>query len=229
MEQTGSAQPGTTKRVFIRVVLIVPVLGAVLFIPAGTLAYWEAWVYLGVLLIPFAFVVGYFLKNNPAFMERRMQMREREPAQRRIIGLSFLWFALTFILPGLDRRFGWSDVPLPVVLAADLVILLGYGLIVLVFRENQYASRTVQVEQGQHVITTGPYALVRHPMYLGTLLMYLASPLALGSYWALLPALLIVPILVARIINEEQVLERELAGYPEYRQRVRCRLVPGIW
>jgi protein-S-isoprenylcysteine O-methyltransferase Ste14 len=215
--------------VLIRVVLIVPVLAAVFFIPAGTVAYWEAWVYLAVLLIPFAFVVAHFLRNNPGFLERRMLMRERESAQRRIISLSFFWFALTFILPGLDRRFGWSEVPVSVVLAADLVVLLGYGLIFLVFRENQYASRTVQVEKGQQVITTGPYALVRHPMYLGTLLMYLASPVALGSWWALIPALLIFPILVARIRNEEQVLERELPGYPEYRQHTRHRLVPGIW
>jgi protein-S-isoprenylcysteine O-methyltransferase Ste14 len=229
MENTDSAHSQTARRVFIRIVLLVPVLGAILFIPAGTLDYWEAWAYLGVLLIPFAFAVGHFLKTNPAFLERRMQMREREPAQRWVIGLSFVWFILAFVLPGLDRRFGWSDVPIPVVLAADLVVLLGYGLIFLVFRENQYASRTVQVEQGQQVITSGPYALVRHPMYLGTLLMYLASPLALGSYWALIPALLIIPILVIRIANEEQVLARELPGYPEYRQRVRRRLLPGIW
>jgi protein-S-isoprenylcysteine O-methyltransferase Ste14 len=158
-----------------------------------------------------------------------MQMREREHAQRRIISLSLLWFVLAFVLPGLDRRFGWSDVPMPVVIAADLLVLLGYGLIVLVFRENQYASRTVRVEQGQRVITTGPYAWVRHPMYLGVTVMYLASPVALGSWWALLPALLIVPILVARILNEEQVLERELPGYREYEQRTRRRLVPGVW
>jgi protein-S-isoprenylcysteine O-methyltransferase Ste14 len=139
------------------------------------------------------------------------------------------WFILAFILPGLDRRFGWSDVPVPVVLAADLLVLLGYGIVVLAFRENQYASRTVQVEQGQKVIATGPYALVRHPMYLGAMLMYAASPLALGSYWALIPALVIVPILVVRIVNEEQVLERELPGYPEYRQATRYRLLPGIW
>jgi protein-S-isoprenylcysteine O-methyltransferase Ste14 len=205
------------------------VLWAVFFIPAGTLAYWEAWVYLAVLLIPFAFAVLYLFKTSPALLERRMQTREREPAQRRLISLSLLWFILAFILPGLDRRFGWSDVPVPVVLAADLLVLLGYGIVILAFRENQYASRIVQVEQDQQVITTGPYALVRHPMYVGAMLMYGASPLALGSYWALIPALVIVPILVVRIANEEQVLERELPGYPEYRQATRYRLLPGIW
>jgi protein-S-isoprenylcysteine O-methyltransferase Ste14 len=221
--------PGLARKVLIRIALILPVLWAVFFIPAGTLAYWEAWVYLAVLLIPFAFAVLYLFKTSPALLERRMQTREREPAQRRLISLSLLWFILAFILPGLDRRFGWSDVPVPVVLAADLLVLLGYGIVILAFRENQYASRIVQVEQDQQVITTGPYALVRHPMYLGVLLMYAASPLALGSYWALIPALVIVPILVVRIANEEQVLERELPGYPEYRQATRYRLLPGIW
>jgi protein-S-isoprenylcysteine O-methyltransferase Ste14 len=229
MENGSTAHPGTMKKVLVRIALIVPVLAGVLFIPAGTLAYWEAWVYLAILLIPFAFVVGYFLRNDPGFLERRMQMREREPAQRRLISLSLLWFILAFVLPGLDRRFGWSDVPVPVVLAADLLVILGYSLIVLVFRENRYAARIVQVEQGQQVITTGPYTLVRHPMYLGTMVMYLASPIALGSYWALIPALLIVPILVVRIANEEKVLERELRGYAEYKQCTRYRLIPGIW
>ena len=219
----------TARKVLVRVVLVVLVLGAMLFIPAGTLAYWEAWVYLGVLLIPFTFVAIYFLRTNPAFLERRMRMRERERAQRRIIGLSWVWFLLAFILPGLDHRWGWSDVPVPVVIAADLVLLLGYGLIVLVFRENQYAARTVQVEQGQQVISSGPYALVRHPMYLGAMAMYAASPVALGSYWALIPALAIIPILVARIVNEEKVLERDLTGYREYEQHTRRRLLPGIW
>jgi protein-S-isoprenylcysteine O-methyltransferase Ste14 len=221
--------PGTARKVYVRIVLVVPILLAIFFIPAGTLDYWQAWVYLAVLLIPFALVVRYFIKNNPDFLERRMQMRERESAQRRIISLSFLWFFLAFVLPGLDRRFGWSDVPVAVVIAADLLVLLGYGIVVMVFRENQYAGRTVRVEQGQQVISTGPYALVRHPMYLGVVLMYLASPVALGSWWALIPALLIVPILVARIANEEKVLERDLPGYSEYRQRTRHRLLPGVW
>jgi protein-S-isoprenylcysteine O-methyltransferase Ste14 len=220
---------GVTRKMYVRLLVVVPAMGAIFFIPAGTLAYWEAWLYMAVLLIPMAFVLRYFLKNNPEFLERRMQMREREAAQRRIISLSWIWFILAFVLPGLDRRFGWSDVPVPAVIAADLLVLLGYGLIFLVFRENQYASRTVQVDQGQQVISTGPYALVRHPMYLGTLVMYLASPIALGSYWALIPALLIVPILVARIVNEEKVLERDLTGYREYEQHTRRRLLPGIW
>ena len=229
MATSVSTPPGLARTVYTRALLAVPALWAILFVPAGTLAYWEAWLYLAILLVPMFFVFRYLLKHDPQLLERRMQMREREVAQRRIITLSYLYFLVAFTLPGLDRRWGWSDVPPLVVIAADLVVMLGYGMFVLVLRENQYAARTIQVEQGQRVISSGPYALVRHPMYLGVTLMYLASPLALGSYWALLPALLIVPILVARIINEEKVLERDLAGYREYKQITRYRLLPGVW
>lgn len=223
------SQAELTRKVYGRAVLAVPVLWAILFVPAGTLDYWEAWVYLAILLIPMFLVFRYLLKNDPRLLERRMQMREKEEAQRRIIKFSSLYFLVAFMLPGFDRRWGWSDVPPAVVLAADLLVMLGYSVFVLVLRENQYASRIVEVEQGQKVISTGPYAFVRHPMYLGVMVMYLASPLALGSYWALLPALLIIPTLVARIINEEKLLDGELAGYPQYKQVTRYRLVPGIW
>lgn len=205
------------------------VLSVLFFGTAGTLAYWEAWVYLGVLLIPMAFALHYLLKNSPDLLERRFQHREREQTQKRLIASSWIYFLLSFGLPGLDHRFGWSSVPLAVVLAADLVVFLGYMLILRVFRENQFAARTVQVEDRQSVITTGPYAVVRHPMYVGVLMMYLLSPLALGSYWALLPAAAIVPMLVVRIQNEELVLERDLAGYAEYRLKTKHRLVPGVW
>ena len=224
-----SVQPGLARTVWTRLLLAIPALGALLFLPAGTLAYWEAWLYLAILLIPMLCVFRYLLKNDPQLLARRMQMRERELAQRRIIAASSLYFLVVFTLPGFDQRWGWSDVPPWAVIAADLVVLFGYGIFISVLRENQYASRTIQVEQGQRVISSGPYAFVRHPMYLGVTLMYLATPIALGSYWALLPALLIVPILVARIINEEKVLERDLAGYPEYKQITRYRLLPGVW
>jgi protein-S-isoprenylcysteine O-methyltransferase Ste14 len=229
MDASLSTRPGLARTVYVRALLAIPTLWAILFIPAGTLDYWEAWVYLAILLLPMFFVFRYLLKHSPQLLERRMQMRERELAQRRIVALSFLYFAVAFTLPGFDRRWGWSDVPIWVVIVADLVVLLGYGFFVLVLRENQYASRTIQVEQSQRVISSGPYALVRHPMYLGVSLMYLASPLALGSYWALLPALLIVPILIARITHEEEVLERELAGYRDYQRATRYRLLPGVW
>jgi len=229
MVGTHPSQRELTRTVYVRSVLAVPAIWAILFIPAGTLAYWQAWLYMAILLIPMFFVIRYLLRHDPQLLERRMQSREREIAQQRIIKLSYLYLLVAFMLPGLDKRWGWSAVPPPVVIAADLVVLLGYGLFVLVLRENQYASRTIQVEQEQQVIISGPYSLVRHPMYVGVLLMYLASPLALGSYWALLPALLIIPILVARILNEEKVLERDLEGYPEYQLVTKYRMLPGVW
>jgi protein-S-isoprenylcysteine O-methyltransferase Ste14 len=228
--RTGQLTQGELlKRVLVRLLVAIPALILILFLPAGTFAYWEAWVYLAILLLPMCFVLIYLLRNDPGLLERRMRMREKEAEQGRIIKLSLLYFLFVFMLPGLDHRFGWSHVPVAVVLFADLVVLLGYGLIFLVFRENRYASRVVEVEAEQEVIRTGPYAVVRHPMYSGTLLMYLLSPLALGSYWAMIPALLIVPILVARIRNEEAVLGRELKGYQAYMQQTRFRLLPQIW
>ncbi|HSR48678.1 MAG TPA: isoprenylcysteine carboxylmethyltransferase family protein [Anaerolineales bacterium] len=205
------------------------VMAAIFFIPAGTLAYWEAWLYMAVLLGPMLFVVPYMLKHSPQLLRRRMQMRERQSAQQAIIGVSSIFFLGIFVLPGLDQRFGWSSVPPLVVIAADALVLLGYGLTIRVLVENEYASRTIEVQEGQRVIATGPYAYVRHPMYLAVILMVLASPVALGSWWAALLGVIIVPILVARILNEEQVLARELPGYAEYRQKVRYRLVPGVW
>ncbi len=217
------------KMVATRLVVGIPLLFALIFIPAGTLAYWEGWLYLAVLLIPMFFVVVYMLRTAPDFLVRRMKMRERETEQSRIVLLSTVLFLIAFIVPGLDFRFGWSNIPVPVVLLADFIVLLAYGFVILVFRENQYAARVVEVEQGQKVIDTGPYAVVRHPMYLGVLFLYIFSPVALGSYWAMLPMLLMIPILVARLRNEEVVLVRDLPGYADYMQRTKYRLVPGIW
>ena len=205
------------------------VLALVLFLTAGSLTYWQAWVYLGVLFVPLALVVNYFLKRDPAFLERRMRVHEREGTQKRIQAFGSILFFLGFLIPGLDYRYGWSIVPIPLVLAADAVVFLGYFFIFLVFRENSYASRIVEVEAGQRVITTGPYALIRHPMYLGIILMFLATPLALGS-WCSLPIFLLLPIsLVFRIRNEEDVLVRQLPGYAEYCEEVRYRLLPLVW
>jgi protein-S-isoprenylcysteine O-methyltransferase Ste14 len=184
---------------------------------------------MGTLLTPMVFVARYLLRNSPQLLDRRLQMRERETTQKRLIGFSSIYFVVAFVLPGLDRRWGWSSMPPWVSLACELVVLVSYGLIIRVFIENPYASRTVEVAAGQQVITTGLYSVVRHPMYLGVLLMYLASPLALGSWWAFLPAAIIIPILIVRIVNEEQVLERDLPGYREYKQKTRYRVLPGIW
>jgi len=145
------------------------------------------------------------------------------------IKLVFIPFLLAFILPGIDKRFVWSNVPVAMIVAADILVLMGYTVFFLVLRENQFASRVIEVEKGQKVIQSGPYRLVRHPMYLGASLMYVASPLALGSYWAIIPALFIIPIFIARIINEEKVLTKELDGYSDYMLKIRYRLIPGLW
>ena len=217
------------KAVAIRVILVFVVMGLMFFLPAGTFRYWQAWVYTSLLLIPMLFVITWFFRKDPEFLERRIRMKEKEHGQKSIITLGSIVILTAFVLPGFDRRFGWSSVPLAIVLISDFLVLIGYGCCVLVFKENRYASRVVEVTEEQSVITTGPYSRIRHPMYLGVLIMYIFSPLALGSYWAVLPALLLIFVLVARIRNEEKVLAEKLPGYREYLQRVRFRLIPGIW
>jgi len=218
-----------TKMVSVRLLVFIPLLLAMFFLPAGTFAYWEAWVYLTVLLIPMVLVLIYLLRNDPELLERRMRMREKESEQKLIIKISYLYFLLVFLLPGFDKRLGWSNIPVVVVIVADVLVLVGYGMFFLALRENRYASRIIEVEQEQKVISSGPYAIVRHPMYVGVSLMCIFTPLALGSYWAAIPSLLIIPLLVARIRNEESVLGRELKGYKEYMQKTKYRLIPGIW
>lgn len=229
MSSTGLPLGQLRKMVAGRMLAALFGLGALFFLPAGTLRYWEAWVFMAVLFIPISLFATYLLRHNPALLERRLKMSEREPQQRRIIAISIVLMLAMFLLPGLDRRFEWSSVPVWLVIAADVIILLGYLLFVLTLRENEYASRTVEVQQQQRVISTGPYALVRHPLYLASLLIYGFSPLALGSYWALIPAALFPAILVARILNEEKVLLRELDGYADYCRAVRYRLIPRVW
>jgi protein-S-isoprenylcysteine O-methyltransferase Ste14 len=209
--------------------MAIPALGLMLFLPAGTLNYWEAWLYITVLFVPAFFMVQYLIRHDPALLERRMRMKEKEREQRVIIKLSYLYYLAIFLLPGFDKRFGWSDSPVWLTLTASALVILGYVFVMRVFRENSYASRIVEVEHGQKVIDTGPYALVRHPMYLGVTLLYVMTPLALGSYWSLIPALAIFPLLVARILNEEKVLANELAGYREYQKKVKYRIIPFVW
>jgi protein-S-isoprenylcysteine O-methyltransferase Ste14 len=221
--------PGLVRRVVVRFAAGAVVIAAVFFGTAGTLAYWQAWLYLLVLLVPVTMALAFFLRHDPALMERRLRGREPRPGQRAVVGATTVVLSLAFILPGLDRRFGWSQVPVAVVLAADLAGLLGYGLFLLVMRENRYASRTIEVEARQQVVTTGPYRVVRHPMYLAASVMYLAAPIALGSWWAVLPALLLPFVLAARVVDEEHMLAEELPGYRQYQSMTKYRLVPGIW
>lgn len=205
------------------------ILGLMLFLAAGTIQYWEAWIYLGILVTPATCVMIYLLKNEPELLERRMRLKEREPEQRAIMKVGYLLFAVAFLIPGFDKRYHWSFVPPAVVLASDAIVLIGYLLFVLVIKENRYASRVIEVEQEQKVITTGPYEIVRHPMYVAVSLIYGFSPMALGSYWALTASAMFIALLVVRILNEEKVLLRDLKGYEEYARRTKYRLIPGIW
>jgi protein-S-isoprenylcysteine O-methyltransferase Ste14 len=217
------------KTVILRAGLGLPILALIIILPAGKWDYWQGWMYLFTLYIPMFFIFSYLLKNDTALLERRMRMREKEAAQQKIIALSYLYFLVAFVMPGLDVRFGWSNVPPLVSIIADVFVFAGYMGFLWVLVTNSFLSRVVEVDANQRVISSGPYAIVRHPMYAAVSIMYIASPLALGSYWAVLPAALIVPLLIARIRNEEQVLRRELPGYGEYAQTVCFRLIPGIW
>jgi len=174
--------------------------------------------------------VGYLLRADPQLLERRMKSHEKEPEQRTIILLGSAVFVADFLAIAIDLRMhGLNQVPPSLVLAADAAVFLGYGLIFWVFKENSYASRTIEVVKGQKVITSGPYSIIRHPMYLGFLVMYLLTPIALGSWWAVPVFALYIPILVWRIYSEEKVLLRDLPGYNEYCQKRRYRLLPLIW
>jgi len=204
-------------------------LGLAFFLPAGTLRYWQAWGYLGLMAVLMLGVLLYLLKHDPELLERRIQTREKERGQKLIVRLSFLFFSIAFLVPGLDRRFGWSFMPGWLVACGFLMVLAGYGLFVMVLRVNSYASRVVEVSRDQQVISSGPYSVVRHPMYSAVLILYGFTPLALGSYWALLANLFWLWIFIPRILNEEKVLAEQLDGYKEYMQKIRYRLIPGIW
>lgn len=221
--------PKLVTGVALRIGLGIPFIALIVILPAGTWNYWQGWMYLATLLLPMLGSTVYLFKNDPDLLERRMRMREEEGAQRKIIGVLAIYFLLAFTLPGLDVRFGWSNVPPLVSILADGLVFTGYMITFWVLTVNSFLSRVVEVDVQQTVVTTGPYAIVRHPMYFGVALLYIASPLALGSYWAVLPALMIIPLLAARIRNEEEVLLRELVGYAEYRQTVKYRLLPRVW
>lgn len=212
-----------------RILGSIPVLMLFFFLPAGTWDYWQAWVYIAVLITPMFFAMFYLLKNNPELLERRIRLKEQRAEQRQILKFSYIFFLLAFVLPGFDKRFGWSDMPTGVVLAADACVLLGYLIVFRVMQINSFASRVIEVAEDQKVIDTGLYSVVRHPMYVGAIVLYVASPLALGSYWAIIPALGIIPILVARIKDEELALEKDLPGYLEYKRKTKYRLLPFVW
>lgn len=219
----------STAAAIVRLAFGIIIIAAMLFWPAGTFDYWQGWMWLAVLTLALAFILVYLAQRDPALLDRRGRYSETRPEQRIIIALSALLYLAAFLLPGFDKRFGWSDVPAWVSIAAQIVVTASLAFIFLVYKINTYASRVIEVQEEQQVITSGPYALVRHPMYLGMLLMIIFSPLALGSWWAVLPTLALPFILAARAKDEEALLADELKGYREYMQKTRYRLFPGIW
>ena len=204
-------------------------VGLLLFLPAGTFAFTQGWLLMGILFVPM-FIAGLIMmKKSPELLRKRLNVREEQAEQKTVIALSGLMFLASFIIAGLNFRFGWIRLPLWVSYAAALLFLAGYVLYAEVLRENVWLSRTVEVQENQKVIDTGLYGIVRHPMYMSTLILFLAMPLVLGSVISFVIMLLYIPIIAKRIRNEEQVLENGLEGYAEYRKRVRYKVIPFVW
>ncbi|MBR2907466.1 MAG: isoprenylcysteine carboxylmethyltransferase family protein [Clostridia bacterium] len=205
------------------------IVGGLLFLPAWTVRYPGAWLFLALLFAPMLLMGIALYVKAPALLEKRLNNKEKEKTQQGVIALSGLMFPVGFVLSALDFRFGWSSVPVWAVIAASVSFLIGYAMYAEVMRENAYLSRTVEVQEGQTVINTGLYSVVRHPMYLATLLMFLPLPLILGSFWGLIPFALYPVVTVIRILNEEKVLIGGLSGYAEYKKKVKYRLIPFVW
>lgn len=204
-------------------------MGMVLFLPAGTWDYFNAWLFLGLLFVPMLILGGILFMKAPELLEKRLQSKEKESTQKGVVAISGLMFIGSFVLAGLDFRFGWTNVPEWVVAVAAVILLAAYGMYGEVMRENAYLSRTVEVQENQKVIDTGLYGVIRHPMYTATIFLFLAIPVVLGSWIAFAVMLLYPAAIIARIGNEEKVLEEGLAGYKEYKQKVKYRLVPFVW
>ena len=204
-------------------------VGALLFLPAGTLGYTNGWLFIGLLFAPMLFLGIVLLVKSPELLRKRLDAREKENTQKGVVALSALLFIAGFVVAGLDFRFGWTDVPLWCVVTASVVLLLSYGLYAEVMRENAYLSRTIEVQNGQKVVDTGLYSIVRHPMYAVTVWLFLSIPIVLGSWWALVCFLPYVAVIAVRIVNEEKVLDAGLEGYSEYKKRVKYRIIPFVW
>ncbi len=216
------------KKTIIRIAIAFLLLGSAFFLPAWTFKFWPAWVYLVVISIPMAVVVTYLYRHDPALLERRMRMKEKQQPHMLINIGSWLSFLAAFILPGFDHRLHWSHASPMAIILGDALVLAGYLFVASVLKANSYASRIVEIEQGQKVVTTGPYRIVRHPMYLGIMVFYVFSPLALGSYWGMIPAALIGPLLALRIKREEKELLANFKEYKEYTEETKYRIIPGV-
>jgi protein-S-isoprenylcysteine O-methyltransferase Ste14 len=214
------------RRALISLTAVAVATGLLIFVPAGTVDYWQAWVYLSVL------TTLYLMRHDPALLERRMRggpTAEKRTVQKLIMLCTSSGFVALLVVPALDVRFGWSVVPPGVALLGDLLVITGFYFISVVYRENTFTSATIEVAAGQKVISTGPYAIVRHPMYASALLYLVGTPVALGSYRGLVVFAAMIPLLIWRLLDEEQLLSKNLPGYTQYQQHVRHRLVPFVW
>lgn len=222
-----------TKKLFIEAItkftLGVILIGALIFLPAGTLNFFGGWLFMGILFIPMFFAGVVMMIKSPALLASRLEVKEKEKKQSIVVKLSGLMFVAGFVLAGLDFRFGWIKLPWAVNVSAAIVFVIAYILYAEVLRENVYLSRTIKVIEGQKVISTGLYGIVRHPMYFATILLFMSMPLVLGSLVSFVVFWTYPFIIAARIKNEEEVLSRELEGYDEYKKKVRFRMIPFIW
>lgn len=204
-------------------------MGLLLFLPAGTWNYPNAWLFLGLLFVPMLILGVVLFVKAPDLLEKRLQSKEKESTQKEVVAISGLMFIGSFVLAGLDFRFGWTNVPMWVVIVSAVLLLASYGMYGEVMRENAYLSRTVEVQENQKVIDTGLYGVIRHPMYTATIVLFLAMPVVLGS-WIAFAVMLMYPVAIAvRIGNEEKVLEAGLSGYTDYKKKVKYRLIPFVW
>lgn len=204
-------------------------VGLLLFLPAGTFAYWQAWLLIGILFVPMFTAGLVMMKRSPELLQKRLNVKEEQREQRVVILLSGIMFLAAFIVAGLNHRFSWIVLPAWVSCAAAVIFLLAYALYAEVLRENVFLSRTIEVQENQKVIDTGLYGIVRHPMYLCTILLFLSMPLVLGSLISFVIMMAYIPIIAGRIRNEEQVLENGLEGYSGYKRRVRYKVIPHLW
>jgi protein-S-isoprenylcysteine O-methyltransferase Ste14 len=221
-----------TGQAFLGLVQLVLILAIFLFLPGWSFNYWQAWVFLAVFSISVFFITLYFLKQDPNLIQSRLKAgpgAEQQKRQKIIQALASIFFILPFITASIDHRLGWSEVPIWLVLMGDLLVALGLYIVFLVFKENTFTSATIEVANEQKVISTGPYAVIRHPMYSGAFIMLLGIPLALCSWWAFIFVFLLFAAIVWRLLEEEKFLSKNLPGYMAYRQKVRYRLIPFIW
>ena len=204
-------------------------VGLLIYLPAGTLHYTYGWLFMGLLFVPMLIAGFVMFWGSPDFLAKRLDAKEKQATQKGVVALSGLMFIAGFVVAGLDYRFGWSRMPVAVTIIASVLFLVAYALYAEVMRENAYLSRTIKVEEGQKVVDTGLYGIVRHPMYMATILLFFMIPVVLGSWYALIAFAFYPAIIIVRLKDEEDLLSRELPGYAEYKKKVKYRIIPFIW